>query len=243
MGWKTAQRLLDEGALADYSHAEAHILFVAAMDENPGAGYFASDRTLAKRSHSNRRTVKATMAKAEQLGLLVDTGEKTRSTVVYRFTTGAPTCASETPTSGAPTCTTEAATNGAVSTPRMAQSEHTTGALSLACKESMEPITTNRGSRAHARGPRDSDIGLTPEEVAEKNRLDLDWKRRQQQTVERGKQGQAALERLASATWTCPYGLCDGTGLIENEETRTDTACTCRPELIAYRQNHAATTG
>jgi hypothetical protein len=237
MGWKTAQRLLDEGALAGYSHAESHILFVAAMDENAAAGYFASDRTLAKRSHSNRRTVKATMAKAEQFGLLVDTGEKTRSTVVYRFTIGAPTCATETPTSGAPTCATEAATNGAVSTPRMAQSEHATGALSLACKESVESITTNRGSRAHARGPRDSDIGLTPEEIAEKNHLDLDWKRRKQRTADRSERGLAVIKRLTAPTWTCPHNLCDGNGLISDEETRTDKPCPCREAMIADSQS------
>jgi len=193
MSWKTAQRLLDEGAFAGYSHAEAHILFVAAMDENTTDGYFASDRTLAKRSHSNRRTVKAAMTKAERLGLLVDTGERVRSMVVYRFTIGAPVCANETPATGASTCATEPAASGAVSTSRVAQSEHATGALSLACKESGESITANRGSRASARRPRGSDIGLTTEQIAERNLLDLEWKRSKHTKAEDEARRHAAL--------------------------------------------------
>jgi len=49
-------------------------------------GYFASDRTLAKRSHSNRRTDEGDDGESGQSASR-GTGEKTRSTVVYRFTT------------------------------------------------------------------------------------------------------------------------------------------------------------
>jgi DNA replication protein DnaC len=34
--------------------------------------------------------------------------------------------------------------------------------------------------------------------------------------------------------WTCPYGLCDGSGFVEAGE-RTVAACRCRPELIARK--------
>jgi DNA replication protein DnaC len=36
-----------------------------------------------------------------------------------------------------------------------------------------------------------------------------------------------------SATSTCPYGLCDGRGLIFDDETNSARDCRCRPELRA----------
>ena len=34
----------------------------------------------------------------------------------------------------------------------------------------------------------------------------------------------------------CPLGICDGSGWIDDEETRTVTPCRCRPQLVASRR-------
>jgi DNA replication protein DnaC len=37
--------------------------------------------------------------------------------------------------------------------------------------------------------------------------------------------------------WTCPYGICDGSGFVAAGE-RTVAPCRCRPELIARKHGH-----
>jgi DNA replication protein DnaC len=37
-------------------------------------------------------------------------------------------------------------------------------------------------------------------------------------------------------TWRCPYGACEGDGLLFDEESRTARPCRCRPQLIAQRK-------
>ena len=34
----------------------------------------------------------------------------------------------------------------------------------------------------------------------------------------------------------CPYGLCDGSGLLLDEDTNTAYDCRCRPQIIALRK-------
>jgi hypothetical protein len=179
VGWKTAQRLLDDDLLAGYSHTASHILLVLAHMENVADGAFPSERTLALKAHANRRTVRAVLNDAERRGLLSPDNKRRRGQIVYRFTTGASSCTNERPATGVAKCASETGATGALSASRLAQSEHATGALSLARKEPRESTTRNRGERARARRPRASDIGLSEEEIAERNRLDLAWKREQ----------------------------------------------------------------
>lgn len=37
----------------------------------------------------------------------------------------------------------------------------------------------------------------------------------------------------------CPFGLCDGSGFVDDEATRTVTACRCRPQRLAQRRTRS----
>lgn len=40
----------------------------------------------------------------------------------------------------------------------------------------------------------------------------------------------------ATPAWRCPLDQCDGTGLLYDEDTNTNTDCACRPQMIAARK-------
>jgi DNA replication protein DnaC len=35
---------------------------------------------------------------------------------------------------------------------------------------------------------------------------------------------------------TCPFGLCDGSGMVVDEERRLATACRCRGQIVGERR-------
>ncbi|HUB75756.1 MAG TPA: hypothetical protein VL977_01805, partial [Solirubrobacteraceae bacterium] len=37
---------------------------------------------------------------------------------------------------------------------------------------------------------------------------------------------------MRAATETCPYGLCDGSGFVLDQDARTASDCRCRPARI-----------
>ena len=41
---------------------------------------------------------------------------------------------------------------------------------------------------------------------------------------------------MANARDGCPFGLCDGSGFVVDDETRTSTDCRCRPQRISQRR-------
>jgi DNA replication protein DnaC len=52
-----------------------------------------------------------------------------------------------------------------------------------------------------------------------------------------GRPRERRTDRLAvSGAYRCPYGLCDGDGLVYDEATDTCHDCRCRPQLIAQRK-------
>jgi DNA replication protein DnaC len=38
---------------------------------------------------------------------------------------------------------------------------------------------------------------------------------------------------------SCPFGVCDGSGFVVDEDTRTAAACRCRPQVVSLRQARA----
>jgi len=44
------------------------------------------------------------------------------------------------------------------------------------------------------------------------------------------------VSAMLKAGAPCPYGVCDGTGFVDDEASRTVTACRCRPQRIAQRR-------
>lgn len=51
-----------------------------------------------------------------------------------------------------------------------------------------------------------------------------------------GAEDQREHPRKAPDGWRCPYGICDGDGLVYDERTDTCHDCRCRPQLIAQRK-------
>jgi hypothetical protein len=189
VGWKTVARLIDDDLLADYGHAQARILTVLAHHEGREHGSFPSERRLAALSHTNRRTVRATLALAVKRGLIVEDGLEGRSVVVYRFT-------------GAARVHQSAATTGAVSTHRLVHSEHATGAVSLAC---IEPVVEQGRNSARTRAQPLTEDNREAWQILNDLKAEEELARRQPPTpeelaeIERKREAQDEADRLETA--------------------------------------------
>lgn len=89
-------------------------------------------------------------------------------------------------------------------------------------------------------GDRDAAFVPTPgmilRKVAELAVAPLGWDEVRRQLVKRCDEVDALNRPNARFAWTCPYDLCDGDGLVVDEEARTAGDCRCRPEYIAARR-------
>jgi DNA-binding transcriptional MocR family regulator len=202
VGYKTAHRLIEDGRLAQLKPAHALVALVLAHAENAKSGAFLSTRELARKAHVSHSTAVLALEALRDAGVIVAADSKPRGVTVWRFAS-VPIASTE----GSTDCTDNAHSSvpigGTDTDGDCTDSEYTSvPILRDDCTHSARVYRTGKenresepGRRAAARSPERSsrDVGLTPEEIAERNRLDLAFKRRKEAEVER--------ERSDSLSW------------------------------------------
>jgi hypothetical protein len=140
-----------------------------------------SMQTLADLAGINERTVRAAVDRALAEGRCVMDGYYYGKTRCLRFPN--PTCIGEPEASSAPTAGEPEASSAPTAGEPESGPEYEPETSSDIPVVPVVPVipSLRSGTRAGARAPRgSSDIGLTAEDIAERNRLDLEWKRRRE---------------------------------------------------------------
>jgi hypothetical protein len=191
VAWAASKYLQDNGGevLEGYSTFQAVVFVRLAYHVNeyeldqagqPNSNYGWAWPSVARLAGSHptvsQNTVRHTLRLGVSSGLIFTDGKSYRNTIRYRFPAVHPFNNSE-----------------GVEDARSLQKVGATPSKISATpsKTGVDPFTSfepevkevgevKKGSRAGARGPRSSDLGLTVEEIAERNRLDLEFRRRQE---------------------------------------------------------------
>jgi hypothetical protein len=183
----------------DCTATQKLVLLVLADCERDGLA-FPSVATIVERGRVSERAARYALRYWRKRHVIADAGPVPGQYAGrrYRLASGAPDAPLES-ASGAPDAPLESASGVHVVRPGVqeVQSRGAGGAPKVVRKRQ----GSDKGTRAGARHPRTSDIGLTAEEIAEKNRLDLDWKRKQgsksKSATDSAQPTQAQLDALA----------------------------------------------